>query len=89
MSAEKGIFVGHHVTFKASYYIKRMFKYSGASPSCFVIAINYLERYRIIHPALVLTSRTIQRLLLVAVMSATKYLEDVPISNSRWCVTSR
>ena len=61
-----------------------MVKYSGASSSCFVVAALYLERVKALHPGMVLTSRTLQRLLLVVVMTATKYLEDVTFDNSRW-----
>ena len=47
----------------------------------------YLERFKIINLGLVLTSRTVQRLLLVAVMTAAKYLEDVTFLNTRWCAS--
>ncbi len=78
------MYEGNRVCFKASYYLQRMVKYCGASSCCFVVAVMYLERFKIINPEMVLTSRTLQRLLLVAVMSAAKYLEDVTILNSRW-----
>ena len=75
---------GKRVSFKASNYLRRIAKYCGASSCCFVVAVMYLERVKIIDPRMVLTSRTVQRLLLVAVMTAVKYLEDVSILNSRW-----
>ena len=61
-----------------------MLKYSGASPSCCIVAFLYLEKLKEHRPSLLLTSRTIQRLLLVATMLAAKYLEDVTVLNSRW-----
>jgi hypothetical protein len=68
----------------ASYYLRRMAKYCDASSCCFVVAVMYLERLKAIDPGMVLTSNTVQRLLLVAVMTAAKYLEDVAILNTRW-----
>ena len=82
------IFDGEPVSFKASYYTMRMVKYSGASPCCFIVALMYICRFRIRRPAVVLSSTTIQRLLLVAVMTASKYLEDITIDNARWCHSS-
>ena len=79
-------FHGNAVTFKASYYVTRMIKYSGTSPSCFITAVSYLERFKARKPEIVLNSKTIQRLLLVAVMVASKFLEDTPFVNTRWYV---
>jgi hypothetical protein len=78
------IYEGKRVHFKASYYLQRIAKYCGASSCCFVVSISYLERFKINNPGMVLTSRTLQRLLLVAVMTAAKYLEDVTFLNTRW-----
>ena len=78
------MYEGKRVSFKASYYLRRMAKYCGASSCCFVVVVMYLERFKIVNTGVVLTSRTVQRLLLVAVMTAAKYLEDVSFVNSRW-----
>ncbi len=80
----KSMYEGKRVSFKASYYLRRMAKYCEASSCCFVVAVMYLERFKIINTGVVLTSKTVQRLLLVAVMTATKYLEDVTFFNPRW-----
>ena len=77
-------FRGNRPGFDVQYYIKRISKYSGVSSSCFVVARIYLERLQIRFPCFALTSRTLQRLLLVAVMIATKYLEDCFCLNTRW-----
>jgi hypothetical protein len=77
-------FQGPSRSFTASYYISRMSRYSGAIPSCFIVALIYLDRFQRRVPCLRLTSRTLQRLLLVAAMTATKYIDDVPRLNSRW-----
>jgi hypothetical protein len=71
-------------SFTASYYVRRMMRYSGASTSCLVVALIYLDRLQDRVPTLRLTSTTIQRLLLVVVMEATKFLEDVPRTNTTW-----
>ena len=61
-----------------------MFTYSEGSPSCFVVALIYLGRVKKSKLGLALNSNTMQRLLLVSVMIATKYLEDTSINNARW-----
>ena len=77
-------FRGGKAGFNASYYVKRISKYSGSGSYCFIIAKIYLERLQKRYPSVVITSRTLQRLLLVAVMTATKYLEDCTFLNTRW-----
>ncbi len=78
-------FIGKPFEFGATWYLERMIKYSRASPCCFAIAVIYLARFNERHPCLQLTSRTIQRFLLVATMLATKFYEDNFFLNSTWC----
>jgi hypothetical protein len=78
------LFTGSRVRFNATFYLNRILQYSNASPSCFVVALGYLGRFKRRYPSVLLTSRTIQRLLLVAVMTATKYLEDSTLGNDDW-----
>ena len=49
-----------------------------------VVGLLYLRRIQARLPCMVLTSRTLQRLFLVAVMTASKFLEDIPLSNEGW-----
>jgi hypothetical protein len=79
-----GIFEGPQPSFTASYYIKRIAEYSGAGPYSLVTALVYLERLQRACPDLRITSGCMQRLLLVAVMVAEKYLEDDPRNNAIW-----
>ena len=72
------------VPMKASAYIKRMLKYGGCSPCCVVVALIYIQRLKQRHIAVSITSRNIQRLLLVAVLLATKYLDDQSYTNEHW-----
>jgi hypothetical protein len=65
-----------------------MVKYFDTSLSTFVIALVFLERFEQRHPSLRLTSRTVQRLLVVAALTASKIIEDTPYLNSSWSVHS-
>ncbi len=76
-------FAGRRVTFKASYLLKRISRYSRGSPSCCVAALVYLERFLSRFPSIELTSVTFQRLVLVASMTADKYLEDETFLHNR------
>ena len=77
-------FTGRRLRFGATYYMHRMLEYSHASPSCFVIAVEYLDRFERRYPTVKLSSNTLQRLLLVAVMTAVKFHEDEAICNHNW-----
>ncbi|KAK6141398.1 hypothetical protein DH2020_024846 [Rehmannia glutinosa] len=56
-------------------YIDRIFKYSCCSPSCFVIAHIYMDRF-IQQTNFFLTSLNIHRLLITSVMVAAKFIDD-------------
>ena len=81
-------FEGSLPCFNASYYLQRISVYSGASPCCLIASLIYLERIQKLCPSLKLSSRSLQRLLAVAVMTATKFLEDDCCLNSRWAEIS-
>jgi hypothetical protein len=49
-----------------------------------MVALIYLDRIQTRAPGLFLTSRTMQRLLLVAIMIAAKFLDDFCRPNSYW-----
>jgi hypothetical protein len=59
-------------------------KYSGASPCCFAVGLIYLERMKKRDPGVCLTLANFQRLFLVSVMTAAKYLDDFYYSNKHW-----
>jgi hypothetical protein len=80
----QGDFAGQSVEFKSSYYVNRILKYSKASPSSFIVALVYLERFQAEMPDASLTSKTLQRLFLVAVMTASKFLDDLSCGSQRW-----
>ena len=79
-------FEGHRVSFKPSRFLQSISRHSRASPCGCIVALLYIERIRARYPSVVLTSKTMQRLLLVALMTAMKNLEDFPRKNDFWCV---
>ncbi|XP_020238763.1 cyclin-P3-1 isoform X2 [Cajanus cajan] len=62
-------------------YIDRIFKYSGCSPSCFVVAHIYVDRY-IQHTEINLTSLNVHRLLITSIMLAAKFMDDAFYNNA-------
>nr|XP_010312651.1 cyclin-P3-1 isoform X3 [Solanum lycopersicum] len=62
-------------------YIERIFKYSNCSPSCFVVAYIYLERFLNLTDCL-LTSLNVHRLLITSIMLAVKFVDDDCYNNA-------
>ncbi|XP_012833248.1 PREDICTED: cyclin-P3-1-like isoform X2 [Erythranthe guttata] len=62
-------------------YIDRIFKYSCCSPSCFIIAHIYVDRF-IQRTNLRLTSLNVHRLLITSVMVAAKFMDDAFFDNA-------
>ncbi|KAK0583045.1 hypothetical protein LWI29_032826 [Acer saccharum] len=62
-------------------YIDRIFKYAACSPSCFVVAQIYVDRY-LRQADVHLTSHNVHRLLLTSVMVAAKFNDDASFNNA-------
>ncbi|CAL0310345.1 unnamed protein product [Lupinus luteus] len=62
-------------------YIDRIFKYSGCSPSCFVVGHIYIDRF-IQHTEVKLTSLNVHRLLITSIMLAAKFMDDAFFNNA-------
>ncbi|KAG8068863.1 hypothetical protein GUJ93_ZPchr0005g15763 [Zizania palustris] len=62
-------------------YAERIFKYSECSPSCFVLALIYMERY-IKQPHVYMTSLSVHRLLITCVVVAAKFTDDAFFNNA-------
>ncbi|WCJ21531.1 cyclin p1 1 [Euphorbia peplus] len=62
-------------------YIDRIFKYSGCSPSCFVVAHVYVDRF-VQNTDIPLTSLNVHRLLITSVMVAAKFIDDAFFNNA-------
>ncbi|PWZ19180.1 Cyclin-P3-1 [Zea mays] len=60
-------------------YAERIFKYAKCSPSCFVLALIYMERY-LQQPNIYMTSFSVHRLLITSVVVAAKFIDDALIS---------
>ena len=82
----RSLFDGERVDFSPSYYLNRIVKYSGASPCCLIAGFQYLERLKEKSEPIILTTRNLQRLLLISVMTAAKFLEDQRPPLTCWCV---
>ncbi|KAJ4969073.1 hypothetical protein NE237_015774 [Protea cynaroides] len=62
-------------------YIDRIYKYSSCSPSCFVVAYIYIERF-IQRKDFHLTSLNVHRLVITSVMAAAKFIDDAFFNNA-------
>ncbi|XP_021747252.1 cyclin-P3-1-like [Chenopodium quinoa] len=62
-------------------YFDRMFKYAGCSPSCFIVAYIYVDRY-LQQTKTYLTSLNIHRLLVTSLMVAAKFVDDASFNNA-------
>uniref|UniRef100_A0A803LIG6 Cyclin n=2 Tax=Chenopodium quinoa TaxID=63459 RepID=A0A803LIG6_CHEQI len=58
-------------------YLERIFKYANCSPSCFVVAYVYLDRFTQRQPLLPINSYNVHRLLITSVMISAKFMDDM------------
>ncbi|KAJ7526738.1 hypothetical protein O6H91_16G021100 [Diphasiastrum complanatum] len=63
-------------------YLERIFKYANCSPSCFVVAYAYLDRFIRRQPDIPITYLNVHRLLITSVMVAAKFLDDAYYNNA-------
>ncbi|KAL8268434.1 hypothetical protein R6Q59_002244 [Mikania micrantha] len=63
-------------------YLERIFKYANCSPSCYVVAYVYLDRFTQQQPALSINSYNVHRLLITGVMIAAKFMDDLYYNNA-------
>lgn len=56
-------------------YVERIFKYARCSPSCFVVAYIYMEKF-LQQMDICLTSLNVHRILITSIMLAAKYMDD-------------
>ncbi|KAJ6339405.1 hypothetical protein OIU77_007385, partial [Salix suchowensis] len=57
-------------------YLERIFKYANCSPSCFVVAYVYLDRFAQRQSCLPLDSLNVHRLLITSVLISVKFMDD-------------
>ncbi|XP_019158976.1 PREDICTED: cyclin-U2-1-like [Ipomoea nil] len=63
-------------------YLERVFRYTGAGPSVYVVAYVYLDRFCQLHPQFRIGPTNVHRLLITTIMVASKYVEDMNYRNS-------
>ncbi|TKY68882.1 Cyclin-U4-1 protein [Spatholobus suberectus] len=63
-------------------YLDRIFKYANCSPSCFIVAYVYLDRFTQRQPSLPINSFNVHRLLITSVMVAAKFMDDMNYNNA-------
>jgi hypothetical protein len=86
------VFDGARWDIDPSKYLRHLVKHTGASPACFVVAMIYLDRLIKRDSSIRITTRNMQRLLLVAAMVAVKFMDDISLlSNRDWyeCVAMK
>ncbi|KAM7472022.1 hypothetical protein LguiA_010205 [Lonicera macranthoides] len=69
-------------TISVQSYLDRILKYANCSPSCFVVAYVYLDRFTQRQPTLPINSFNVHRLLITSVMVAAKFLDDMYYNNA-------
>ncbi|KAH6793840.1 cyclin p4 [Perilla frutescens var. hirtella] len=63
-------------------YLDRIFKYANCSPSCYIVAYVYLDRFTQRHPSLPINSFNVHRLLITSVMLSAKFMDDMYYNNA-------
>jgi hypothetical protein len=58
-------------------YLERIFRFASCSPSCYVVAYIYLDRFLRRRPALAVDSFNVHRLLITSVLTAVKFVDDM------------
>ncbi|XP_057807325.1 cyclin-U2-2-like [Salvia miltiorrhiza] len=63
-------------------YLERIFRYTRAGPSVYVVAYVYIDRFCQLHPEFRVGPSNVHRLLITTIMLASKYVEDMNYRNS-------
>ncbi|KAL8192822.1 hypothetical protein R6Q57_027270 [Mikania cordata] len=63
-------------------YLERIFRYANCSPSCYVVAYVYLDRFVKKQPYLPINSLNVHRLLVASVLVSIKFMEDICYDNA-------
>lgn len=58
-------------------YLERIFRYTRAGPSVYVVAYVYIDRFCQTNPGFRINARNVHRLLVTTIMVASKYVEDM------------
>ncbi|CAH1438873.1 unnamed protein product [Lactuca virosa] len=63
-------------------YLERIFRYANCSPSCYVVAYVYLDRFVKSQPFLPINSFNVHRLLVTSVLISIKFMDDICFNNA-------
>ncbi|KAI3793126.1 hypothetical protein L1987_35740 [Smallanthus sonchifolius] len=63
-------------------YLERIFRYAICSPSCYVVAYVYLDRFVKKQPYLPINSFNVHRLLVSSVLVSIKFMDDICYDNA-------
>ncbi|KAL3837852.1 hypothetical protein ACJIZ3_022443 [Penstemon smallii] len=63
-------------------YLERIFKYANCSPSCFIVAYIYLDRFTQKQPLLPMNSFNVHRLLIASFLVSVKFMDDIYYNNA-------
>lgn len=63
-------------------YLERIFRYTRAGPSVYVVAYVYIDRFCQINPGFRISASNVHGLLITTIMVASKYVEDMNYRNS-------
>ncbi|KAF8092397.1 hypothetical protein N665_0415s0017 [Sinapis alba] len=63
-------------------YLERIFRYTKAGPSVYVVAYVYIDRFCQVNPGFRISLTNVHRLLITTIMIASKYVEDLNYRNS-------
>ncbi|PIN14791.1 Cyclin [Handroanthus impetiginosus] len=63
-------------------YLERIFKYANCSPSCYIVAYIYLDRFAQKQPFLPINSFNVHRLLIASVLVSAKFMDDIFYNNA-------
>lgn len=58
-------------------YLERIFRYTKAGPSVYVVAYVYIDRFCQANPGFRIHATNVHRLLITTIMVASKYVEDL------------
>jgi len=62
-------------------FIRRLHKFTQFSPECLIIAIIYVDRYNLVLPEFTLSSLNVHKMVLTALLLATKFQDDFYYDN--------
>ena len=73
---------GHLLSARRDVCVDRILKYAGCSEETFILALIYMDQVVQFNPEFVISSLNVHRLLITAIMLASKFFDDVYYNNA-------